>query len=112
MNLHSLDQGATVVKPHWPEKLIFSGLFGVALAVITPYALLYHSAAYFLPGEVRLLEFVVICIVIPMMTVPLALAIKGALRYPHPVGCVCWAVAVNLFISLVGSFVLYGIAVI
>jgi hypothetical protein len=112
VSLHSLDQGATVVKSHWPEKLIFSGLFGAALTAITPYALLYHSGSYFNPGEVRLLEFVVICIVLPGMTVPLALAITRALRYPHPVGCVCCAVALNLFISLVGSFILYGIAVI
>ena len=100
------------MKPRWPEKLIFSGLFGAALAAVTPYALLDHSGAYFAPGEVRLLEFVVICIVIPAMTIPLALAIKRALGHPHPVGRVCSAVALNFFIALVGSFVLYGIAVI
>lgn len=101
-----------MVKPHWPEKLIFSGLFGAALVVVTPYALLYHSGAYFDAGEVRLLEFMVICIVMPAMTVPLALAIKRALRYPHPVGCVCCATTLNLFISLIGTFIVYGIAVI
>ena len=112
MSLHSEEQSAHGVRPHWPERLLFSGLFGAALAVVTPYALLYHSGAYFDPAEVRLLEFLVICLVIPAMTIPLAVAIKRAFDYPHRVGCVCGATGLNLFIALVGSFVLYGIAVI
>jgi hypothetical protein len=112
MSLSPPNHGVSAVKPYWRGELIFFGSVGAVLAAITPYALLDHSGFYFNPGEARLLEFVVICIVLPGMTVPLALAVRRALRYPHPTGCVCWVAAINLFVLLIGSTILYGIAVI
>lgn len=106
-----IPKNASDSHPLWKTKLALATTLCGLLILATVYSLLAHSGAYFNQGEVTHLEFVVLACVLPLMGVPLVLAVRRGLRPPHASGWVMATAALDLLVLVVGSVILYGLPV-